>query len=205
MAELDLWVVPITVTVGALVLAVLLSWAMRTAPGTPPRREKASPRPAASRGTLTHTCQQCHQHHTIPGAALQPISGFEKALVVRSRPTLTQRNLAEFVCPTCEAVHCFARNTGGWEWVGANLYTPHHAAHTRCAECGSPLAQAPPNESPPEDARLALPGAGLRCARCGSAVCYACLARNTRGYQPGGVLICPRCARPAVVTTGTAP
>ncbi len=208
MADLELWVVPITVTIGALVMAVFLAWAVRGSGMQPERddgRECGVQRPQKpGRGALTHTCERCHEELQIPRAALLPLTGFEKALVVRSRPLLTQRELVEYLCPVCEAVHCFARRGHGWEWVGANLYTPH-VVHTRCAECGGPLAQAPAAETLPEDARLAMTGTGLRCARCGSAVCFACLVRHTRGYQSGGVLVCPRCARPAVVLARSEP
>lgn len=203
MAELELWVVPITVTVSALALAATLTWALRgTGPAGSTRATRVDRTPSntrkAAQRVLSLACERCHEPLTISQTALEPLTGFEKALVVRSRPNLTQRELAEYRCPACETVHCFSRETHGWQWIGANLYTAH-TAHTRCAECGNPLVAAPTNEAPPADARLAPTETGLRCARCNSAVCYACLTRNTRGYQPAGVLMCPRCARPAVV------
>ena len=45
----------------------------------------------------------------------------EVGLAVRIEPELAGRKLAEYICPHCEADHCFAIDRGQPEWVGVIL------------------------------------------------------------------------------------
>ncbi len=161
-------------------------------------------RPRASGGALEHACSSCNKPLVVAKAELVELSRPEIALVVRVRPDLTGQKLAEYVCPYCEASHCYLMERNRIEWVGVNLYSPHTTS-TRCMDCGKPL-RTPPWPPGTYDGRLneapALqPDYGLVCSKCHAVVCYACTMLATRGRTKDGSFVCPRCQRSPVDKT----
>lgn len=157
-----------------------------------------------SGGALEQACVSCNKPLVIGRADLTELSRPEMALAVRVRPDLTGRKLAEYVCPYCEASHCFAVERNRMEWVGVNLYSPHTTS-ARCMDCGKPL-RTPPWPAGTYDGRLNEAPAlqadfGLVCSKCHAVVCYACTQLATRGRTKDGSLVCPRCQRSPVDKT----
>ena len=104
----------------------------------------------------------------------------------------------EYVCPYCEAAHCFSTDERDPVWLGVNLYTPQ-ARTNHCAECRRPLRR-PPWRPGVYDGRLAAaphipPDVGLVCSKCGAVCCVACCRDVTRKRTKDGSLLCPRCGR----------
>lgn len=191
MPNLEAWIL-LPAMLGAALAGALVALAWRR-----PRRAAG---PRATRHERRLDCDRCGKSMAFILADLTVLSPVEKALVVRSRPALSGRELRELICPACETAHCFVQEKGDWAWTGSNLYIPHErSAH--CTECGHPIAaleKAPEDPATLGDARAFGPDAGMRCQRCNTLVCFPCLVRQTRGYQAGGPLICPRCTRAAV-------
>jgi hypothetical protein len=191
MPDLESWIVPFSLGVAFTGAFMTVAWLMR------PRRKTAA---RANRRERRLNCDCCGKAVVFTPADLTVLSPVEKALVVRSRPAFSGRELRELICPACETAHCFVMENGEWAWAGSNLYVPHErSAH--CSECGHPIAaleKAPEDPAVLGDARTFGPQAGMRCQRCNALVCFPCLLRQTRGYQTGDPLICPRCTRAAV-------
>jgi len=148
--------------------------------------------------TLEMECSECAHTLVIGESQLIPLSAVEKALAARTVNGIASRKPAEFVCPYCEAAHCFATAGGRLEWVGGNLYQPQRQA-ARCAECHVKLRR-PAWPRAQYDGRLqALPerpdDLGLLCSRCDSVVCLTCCTNFTRRRTQDGALLCPRCGR----------
>jgi len=134
---------------------------------------------------------------------LNRLSGPEMALVVGSRPHLVGRALGEYVCPHCEASHCFAMDRVPPVWIGANFYAPQ--AHTaNCMECRKRL-RVPSWPADPESdnvlhANDLRPDYGLLCSRCGAVCCVACVAQYSRQDVRAEGARCPRCGRSPINT-----
>lgn len=154
--------------------------------------------------TIQMTCGMCHKQLVIPAPDMRLLTNVEMALSVRVLPELTGRKLAEYVCPYCEASHCFAVDRRKPEWVGVNLYSPHTKA-ARCLDCGKVL-RTPPWAPGTYDGRLRDapyldPDYGLVCSRCQAVVCVDCTVKATRNRTKDGSFVCPRCARTPVDRT----
>jgi len=150
------------------------------------------------------TCTYCSKPLVVSKADLAELSRPEVALCVRANPDLAGKELSEYVCPYCEASHCFTREGRRIAWVGANLYSPH-AGRARCMDCGKPL-RTPPWPPGTYDGRLneapALqPDYGLVCSKCHAVVCFGCTQLATRGRTKDGSYVCPRCQRSPVDKT----
>lgn len=162
-------------------------------------RRRINANGAAYRGaTIDFTCSVCHRTLVFSKTELVPLSPVEMALVIRDKPALVGRKLVEYVCPYCEADHCFTLDKDTVSWAGANFYTPQIRSHC-CSECNQPL-QSPHWSRGQYDGRpLNAPDApanyGLVCQRCGSVCCLECCRRNTRKPGADGALLCPRCGR----------
>jgi hypothetical protein len=176
----------------AFVAAGTLTWWTRR------RKRPAGARGAAGGAAIQMACSVCRRELVFTAAELIPLSPVEMALVVRNAPRMVGRKTSEYVCPYCEAAHCFVTDSGRPEWIGANFYTPQ-ATSSHCSECHRPL-RLPYWSKGLYDKRLGdvpeLPGdCGLVCQRCGAVCCVACCQRLT--HKPGeeGSLMCPRCAR----------
>lgn len=130
------------------------------------RRKREESKPMAF-GTSELMCTVCQKQMTFTHKQLVILSDVEMALAVGVRPALLGKKLAEYVCPSCDAAHCF--DTGGrrLKLVGVNLYVPQDTGN-RCVNChkhlknppwppgacdGVPLAQ-------PKDAHLGMLGDG---------------------------------------------
>ncbi len=161
-------------------------------------RKPRKPRENRRGGPVEFECTICHRDLIFGSGELVALSAPEKALVVRSRRSLQGQDLAEYVCPYCEAAHCFALHGGRATWVGVNFYEPQTAS-ARCAECGGQLRPPPPSVQSYSgrmgDAPELAPDLGLRCSRCGVVCCVACGQQNTQGPTETGGLVCPRCGR----------
>ena len=168
------------------------------------RDGRGGPRRRSSAGALDFTCTHCNKPLVVGKADLVELSKPEMALCVRAKPDLTGRPLAEYVCPYCEASHCFAVEGRRMVWVGVNLYSPHTGS-ARCMDCGKAL-RTPPWPPGTYDGRLkeapALqPDYGLVCSKCHAVVCVACTQLATRGRTKDGSFVCPRCQRSPVDKT----
>ncbi len=165
-------------------------------------QDRASGQSSGSVAELT--CASCSKPLVINRADLTELSKPEIALSVRAQPKLSGKKLVEYVCPYCEASHCFAVEGRRLEWVGMNLYSPHGGG-ARCMDCGKPLRTAP---WPPgtydgrlNEAPAMQPDYGLVCSKCHAIVCYGCTQLATRGRTKDGTLVCPRCQRSPVDKT----
>jgi hypothetical protein len=150
---------------------------------------------------IDYSCASCNKPLVIGKTDLTELSRPEMALAVRVRSDLTGRKLAEYVCPYCEASHCFAVDGRRIEWVGVNMYSPHTTS-ARCMDCGKTL-RTPPWPAGTYDGRLneapsLQPDYGLICSKCHAVVCFACTQLATRGRTKDGSFVCPRCQRSPV-------
>ena len=110
------WVLPITALVALAGAGVVLWLAWRI-------REETDPSGIHLRhdNSLEFECTECQKPLLILPSQLTRLSGPEMALVVGSRPHLVGRALGEYVCPHCEASHCFAMDRVPPVWIGANF------------------------------------------------------------------------------------
>lgn len=196
MTWLGPWILPITALVAITGAAIVfwLAWRIRedTDPSVTPIRDNKH---------LEFECSECGQTLVIPSQDMTPLSGPEMALVVGSHRNLVGRKLAEYVCPHCEASHCFAVDRRPPVWVGANLYAPQTKSN-RCQECRRPLRTPPWPPDPEKDlvrnAPDLQPDYGLVCSRCGATCCVACVAQYSRQDVRTEGARCPRCGRSPV-------
>ena len=192
------WVLPITALVALAGAGVVLWLAWRI-------REETDPSGIHLRhdNSLEFECTECQKPLLILPSQLTRLSGPEMALVVGSRPHLVGRALGEYVCPHCEASHCFAMDRVPPVWIGANFYAPQ--AHTaNCMECRKRL-RVPSWPADPESdnvlhANDLRPDDGLLCSRCGAVCCVACVAQYSRQDVRAEGARCPRCGRSPINT-----
>ena len=145
--------------------------------------------------TVEMQCSICQKTLVFHRAELAKLSPAEMALAVRGLPKILRRPLAEYVCPYCEAAHCFATDSKAPEWIGVNLYEPQ-VKTARCRECGVVLG------APAAGGRVVgKAGAeseverGLECPWCHAVCCMACCTAATRNRTKDASLLCPRCFR----------
>lgn len=179
-----LFVVAAVVACGSLLLLALST--RRTGHKTPASRQQA----------MEMECTICHKPLVFGSSELVALTPTEIALVVRLHPTLVGRKLFEYVCPYCDASHCFVAERQKYQWVGVNSYNPQ-AVTSNCMECGRALAR-PPWPKGLYDERLhevthMRDEYGLICSRCGARCCVGCCKKSTpRAELP---YLCPRCHR----------
>lgn len=190
------WIIAVTVAFGALGLAVLLRWGRS-------RKARASGVPAGP-DVVTMTCGSCQHELVIATQQLSALSPAEVALVVRSRPHVAKRTLAEYDCPHCASSHVFAMEFKPPLYVGADLYTPRSGG-SRCMECGK-VMQRPGFVKGEHDNKIAEAPVGddhgLVCQFCKSTFCIECserVSRKQRKKREDTTLYCPRCFRQPVV------
>ena len=154
--------------------------------------------PRASDGSFPHTCEVCGEQTIVARESIHALSSAEKALVVRECAAGLGKNMAEYVCPSCDASHCFALQANDVVFLGVNLYEGQKFG-ARCVECQAKLTK--PTWAPGRydgDIRSA-PGEvdslGLVCPRCSAVCCVACCKGVTRNRTPDGSYLCPRCFR----------
>jgi len=165
------------------------------------RRGRTAPKRSA--GTVQITCSVCREELVFQESELISLSPQERALVVRVKPDLVGKNLREYVCPHCEAGHCFVGERSRLRWVGANLYQPQ--AGTKCCfECRKPLVKPPwavgAYDGRLEEAPVLAPDYGLVCSRCGAVCCVACCSKMARARTNETKWVCPRCFRYPIET-----
>lgn len=149
-------------------------------------------------GSFQAVCAVCHTRSTARAEELAVLSSAEKALVVRERPAALGKNLVEYVCPQCDASHCYSASPKTMRLIGVNLYQGQSFQAT-CKECQKPL------EMPRwalgaydgrwRDAPGAIDDCGMLCPLCGAISCVACCKTATRNRTSDGTLLCPRCYR----------
>jgi hypothetical protein len=143
-------------------------------------------------------CSVCRQALIFDRSELEPLIHAEMALAVSADPSLIGKKLAEYVCPYCDAAHCFVVDGADPTWVGANFSEPQDKGRL-CLECRTPLRT-------PSWAKGAYDGNldgtpqqqadhGLVCRFCKSICCLQCCEANTRNRTQDGSLLCPRCFR----------
>lgn len=144
------------------------------------------------------TCSICQKTLVFHQDELELLSAVECALAVREKPDLVGRKLAEYVCPYCEAAHCFVISGKRMQWVAANLYEPQETT-ARCAECQKPLRRPPwppgQYEGKLGEAPALAPDYGLVCSLCHAVCCVQCCVNLTRAGVREGKWTCPRCSR----------
>jgi hypothetical protein len=187
------WILPITALVALAGGAVVIWLALRLQKTAEPDAARGRRRSA-----MDYECSECGQSLVIQPDELTRLSGVEQALVVGYRPKMVGRNLAEYVCPYCEASHCFAVDRNPPVWVGANLYAPQSKT-SNCQECRKRLRPPhwPPGSAPdaPREAPDLQPDYGLVCSRCGAVCCVACVSRFSRVDLREQEGRCPRCGK----------
>ncbi len=143
-------------------------------------------------------CRVCNRDLVFGPSELVALSPVERALSVRAKPELVGHPLAEYVCPYCEAAHCYVTDEKPPRYAGTNLYQPQ-AGGARCMECGRELRAAPPSVTEVDFAAGGTTGlsedCGLVCERCHAVCCVRCCEKTTRGRSLDGNLACPRCFR----------
>ena len=189
-----LWLLPPAILFSVAATLLTVRWLSR-------EKQPKTPRKRAGREALHFECSICRRDLVFSPAEMVRLSPVEIALVVRSSPGLVGSKLAEYVCPYCQAAHCFVVDAGPPQWVGVNFYEPQDTA-ARCSECRKPV-QTPPwppglYDGRPLEAPSLLPDYGLVCDRCGAVCCFACCEKNTRHRTEDGSLVCPRCFRSPV-------
>lgn len=176
----------VCVAAGLILMALARSFGARRRPKSPPDH------------TVEMTCTVCERRLIFGRSAVELLSPPEMALVVRSCPKVVGRRLCEYVCPYCDASHCFVIGPKSLVWVGVNLYTPQtQSAH--CFECNRILDR-PPGGAAGMTQKIAEPAAlplgfGLKCSFCGAVCCVDCCKKASRGRTSDGSLACPRCRR----------
>lgn len=195
MDDLPEWAIPAVAGFGACLVIVLFILAFQARPKTSKKR--------AVRGSFQLTCNVCQRELVIAMQDLRLLVGTEIGLAVRAIPAIVGRKLADYVCPYCEADHCFAVESGRPEWVGVNLYSPQTGG-SQCMDCRKQL-QRPPwpqgeYQGRPLEAPNPSPDYGLVCSRCDAVCCVACVKSATRNRTSDGSLLCPRCKRSPVDT-----
>ncbi|HOD51940.1 MAG TPA: hypothetical protein PKY01_02130 [Candidatus Hydrogenedentes bacterium] len=192
MAWLGPWILPITAAVAMAGTGVVVWLAWRI-------REDTDAHAARARGhSLEFECTECQKILVVPREELTPLSGPEMGLVVASRPQLVGRKLSEYVCPHCNASHCFAVDASPPAWIGVNLYGPQTKS-SNCLECRkrlrAPHWPADPQRDNVKNAPDLRPDYGLVCSRCGAVCCVACVAQYSRQDVRTEGARCPRCGR----------
>lgn len=164
---------------------------------------KPATQPMTAQNVVRTSCPTCQRSLTIAPGDLQLLRGVELALCVRDNPKLGGRQLAEHICPHCEATLIFAVDVRTPEFVGANMFSPQTKG-TRCLNCGKALRVAPWGEAAYykrlHEAPLE-PDYGLVCSKCNAVVCVACTIDATRNRTKDGSFVCPRCFRSPVDRT----
>jgi hypothetical protein len=193
MPPLSSLILPVTFAVAFLGIAIVLMLALR------PRRRGQQPSRAARRETVELECRICHNQMIFSKRDLVPLAPSEVALVVRTNPSLVGHTLHEYVCPFCEASHCFEIVRAGIQWVAVNSYNPQTITGN-CMECGKRFLR-PPWPRGQYDERVnevAQPrdDYGLICSRCGARCCWGCCRGVTA--TTAVALHCPRCRRAPV-------
>ncbi len=148
--------------------------------------------------TVEMACTSCQRELVIAPGELDPISGAESALVVRERPEVSGRPLADYQCPYCEAHHTFTLDSSPPKWLITNAFSPEGMTN-RCCQCHKNLKR-PPWPSGARDADPQLnpdldPDNGLVCVRCGAICCVVCCKEASRGRTHDRTWMCPRCFR----------
>lgn len=187
------------VVFGGLMVLVMKLVSLLRRPG------KAAQTPPAARNAVQMECTVCHRELVFGPAELSPLTPVEAALCVRSKPGITGRKLAEYVCPYCEAAHCFGVDVSPPEWLGVNFYQPQGVLG-HCYECKQPLRN-PVWPSGKYDHRIKevpelAPEHGLICSRCGAVCCVSCCRQYTacRAEKTAEDYLCPRCGRGPIDT-----
>lgn len=153
-------------------------------------------------GSFHAICTVCNTETPASADMLSPLSSAEKALVVRERPIALGKSLAEFVCPRCDASHCYIDSPKSMTLVGVNLYQGQ-SFQTRCKECQKRLLTPPwpagTYDGNWRDAPGPIDDFGMVCAQCEAISCISCCTSTTRNRTPDGSLLCPRCYRGPLV------
>lgn len=149
-------------------------------------------------GSFHAVCAVCAAAAEVRADALVRLSSAEKALVVRENPSALGKDLLEYICPHCDASHCFSADRGSVELIGVNLYEGQQF-QVLCKECRKTL-ESPPWPAGTYDGRLReAPGdissLGVVCPFCGATSCVGCCTSITRNRTGDGSLLCPRCYR----------
>lgn len=193
MSDISQLVFPISMAVLAIGVLIVLT----------PHLLKASGKVSTMRQRFDWSCPICQRELTIEPDQLNEIDGPEVALIVRDRPDVHRRPMADYRCPNCEAYHVFAMDKTPPEWLMANPFEAQRGS-TLCSQCRVPLARPTwpqgafdgrVDEAPGVDAKH-----GLTCSRCDSVVCLGCCRDATRNRTKDGSLLCPRCHRGPVET-----
>lgn len=198
MSSLGPWVLPVTAVVALTGAGIVMWLAWRIREDTDPGKGRVR-----HDNSLEFECTECQKPLVILPSELTRLSGPETALVVGGRPNLVGRKLGEFVCPHCEASHCFAIDRVPPVWIGANLYAPQTKS-SNCQECrkrlGTPHWPPDPERDNVRNAPDLRPDYGLVCSRCGAICCVACVAQYSRQDVRHEGARCPRCGRSPIDT-----
>jgi hypothetical protein len=148
-------------------------------------------------GPHAFTCVTCGTSLSARLEKLRLLSPQERGLIVCEHPHLTGAVLAELVCASCGAAHCFVVRGRKPEYVGTDIFAPQTRT-SKCLDCHQTLER--PNWQVDtyignlSDAPLR-PRIGLICSRCGGVSCVECCRKATRNRTTDGSFLCPRCFR----------
>ncbi len=143
-------------------------------------------------------CSVCQRRLSAVVRDLTRLDPADTGFVVRERPGVYGRPLAELRCPSCRASHVYAIDRAPPEFVVTNAISATARLNT-CAQCRAPLRK-PAWPRGTFDGKLAEvpkldPKHGLVCGRCAAVVCVECCQEASRGRTAENTLRCPRCFR----------
>lgn len=183
--------IPLTAAVAAILIMLFLS--PRVLRDQKSRSKKHAP--------LDMTCPSCQHMMIIPMNDMRTLSRTEMALVVREKPEIANRPLAEYRCPYCDTSHTFLIDMQRPKWVIADAGETHIEPN-RCTNCRVSLTKPAWPKGEYDGRVLEAPGLtndhGLVCARCDAVCCVRCVHDATRNRTSDGSLLCPRCHRSPV-------
>jgi hypothetical protein len=189
MSEMQFWVLSLPLLFAACGTG-LVFFLMRFARGHGEKQQ--------DKNTIELECSVCHRNLVFNTGELVSLSPAEMALTVSARPNTVGRKLAEYICPHCEAAHCFAVDVTPPVWLGANFCQPQGVVG-HCTDCKrklrNPTWALGRYDGKISEAPELLPDHGLTCTRCGTTCCVACIQRYSAGRSNEGELFCPRCSR----------
>ena len=134
MLQLEILILPITLLFAIAGIGLILLISRHKRSGSKSNRFKM--------GSVNMICSVCQAELSFTKKEMTDLPDVEIAMAVRAIPKIRRKKLAEYVCPHCEAAHCFIVEGIKPICVGTNLYVPQESG-TRCINCHKHLKNPP--------------------------------------------------------------